>query len=121
MTPDELLQDLRDIHLPEAPHEAWGLGFALEPFAILAGVLVILTVLALRRRRLWRRQARARLREIEREAGPEEQWRGLLELLKQTGRRVRAAPPPDCVFRPLERVGPAEIETVRSYLRATLR
>ncbi len=120
MTPDELLRDLRDIHLPESPGGGGGFELAVEPFLILAIVLLLLAVASWRRRRLWRRQVGARLRRIDRGAAPVEQWLQLLELVRQTGRLSRARPP-DCVYLPMTRVGPDEIAQTRRYLRDSLR
>ena len=120
MTPEELLRDLRDIHLPEA---AGGSGFeiAFEPFLFLLAGLLLLAALAWRRARLWRRQARDRLRRIDGAASPREQWPQLLALARQVGRLSRGAAPPDCAYLPPERVGPEEVADLRRYLRDCLR
>ena len=120
MTPEELLRDLRDIHLPEV---AGGGGFeiAFEPFLFLIAALLLLAGLAWRRARLWRRQAQARLRRIDGAAGPREQWPQLLALARRVGRLSQAAPPPDCAYLPPERVGSEEVAVLRRYLRDCLR
>ena len=120
MTPEELLRDLRDIHLPEA---AGGAGFdiALGPFLFLLVALILLAVLAWLRGRFWRFQARARLRRIDAAAEPRKQWPQLLVLVRQIGRLSGGTAPPDCVYLPPERVGPQEVATARRYLREALR
>lgn len=121
MTPEELLRDLRDIHLPEVADGGAGFEIAFEPFLFLLAALLLLAVLAWRRARLWRRQARARLRRIDGAAGPREQWPQLLALARQIGRVSRAGPPPDCAYLPPEHVGPEEVAVLRRYLRDCLR
>ncbi|MDJ0981961.1 MAG: DUF4381 family protein [Kiloniellales bacterium] len=120
MTPEELLRDLRDIHLPVVSGGGSGFELAIEPFLILAALLLLLGAVSLRRRRLWRHQARAQLRRIDDTAAPVEQWPQLLELVRQTARLSRARPP-DCVYLPMARIGSAEIALTRRYLRDSLR
>ncbi len=120
MTPDQLLEDLRDVHLPKSPAGGGGFELAIEPFLILAAVLLLLAAVAWRRRRLWRHHVKARLRRIDGAAPPVEQWPQLLELVRQSARLSRARPP-DCVYLPTTRIGPDEIAQTRRYLRDSLR
>lgn len=120
MTPEELLRDLRAIHLPE-PVDPTPNVLAFEPFLV-AGVLILVTALvAFRRRRLWRRRARALLLEIDREPTPGVRWSKLVALAAGVSRHARSGPLPDCVFRPADRIGSEEVTAVRGYVRQTLR
>lgn len=88
MTQEELLRQLRDIHLPtETVTAAAPGGFALWP--IIACALVLGCVLAAEywRRTAWRRQARAALRTIEAERDLARRWSSLLTLAVQIARR----------------------------------
>lgn len=121
MTPEELLKDLRDIHLPAPPHEVARFDIAVEPFVVVGILVLIAAVIAYRRRRLWRAQARAYLEEVEREPESEKRWSHLVRLAAAASRRSRAGSPPDCVYLPIERVGPDEVAEVQQFVRAALR
>lgn len=121
MTPEELLKDLRDIHLPAPPREVAAFDIAVEPFIVVGVILLAAVVVAYRRRCLWRAEARAHLREVERAPASAETWSRLVALAAATSRRSRAGPPPDCVYLPVERIGPDEVAEVQRFVRAALR
>ncbi len=121
MTPEELLKDLRDIHLPVPPQDVARFDIAFEPFVVVGILVLIAVIIAYRRRRLWRAQARARLEEVEREPNSAERWSRLIRLAAAASRRSRAGPPPDCVYLPVERVGPDDVAKVQQFVRAALR
>lgn len=115
MSPAEILAEMRDIHLPGNLHEALPARFAPEPFYLLAAVLAALGLVWWRRRTTWRREAAAELKAALAEPEPDRCWTRLTGLLRQVG-RYRRARPPDCLFLPPERVGPAEIETLAGHI-----
>ena len=65
MTEQEILAQLRDIHLPAelSVHSSYSLNG--WPLVLLAALLVIMLGMRIWQRNLWRRQARAELRRIE--------------------------------------------------------
>ncbi len=65
MTPEEILQDLRDIHLPEQAADAAIGGFVLWPLALVSAVVLLAGCLAWRRRSAWRRDIVQHLDAIE--------------------------------------------------------
>jgi hypothetical protein len=86
VTPEQILADLRDIHVPEAAASAATAGLVLWPL-----VLVLLAALAIawliwRRRSIWRREFADDLRRIEETAGTggdSQGWARLGALLKR--------------------------------------
>ncbi len=86
MTQEELLAQLRDIHLPADTTAATPLGFALWPIIALAFVLGGVWVVRYWRRTAWRRQARVSLKAIEAERDLERRWSSLLTLAAQIAR-----------------------------------
>lgn len=121
MTPEELLQDLRDIHLPAPPQDVARFDIAFEPFVVVALLVLIAAIIAYHRRYRWRAQARARLHEIEREPATAQNWLRLVELTAAASRRSRTGPPPDCVYLPVERVGPDDVAELGQFVRTALR
>lgn len=116
MSPEEILAELRDIHLPQPIESHLPVTFALEPFLVLGVVLAGLALVWWRRRTIWRREARAELSAALAEAEMEQRWRLLLRLLTRIS-RYRSVAPPECVFLPPDRVGPPEIETLARHIR----
>jgi hypothetical protein len=98
MTPAEMIARMHDIHLPETSvvtevADGWAVG----PIAAAAGAVVLLLLARVRRRRTWRRQARAELVAIRRLARAGDTGRALRRLSVLTRRIVmrdesRAAP-----------------------------
>ncbi|ETX08101.1 DUF4381 family protein [Candidatus Entotheonella palauensis] len=86
MTQEELLAQLRDIHLPADTPAAAATGFALWPVIVFALVLSGIWVAGYWRRTAWRRQARASLKTIEAERDLNRRWSSLLTLAAQIAR-----------------------------------
>ncbi|MGI9499359.1 MAG: DUF4381 domain-containing protein [Geminicoccaceae bacterium] len=85
MTPEEILRDLRDIHLPEQATEAVD-GFVLWPSAIVLAMVLVGVWLSWRRGTAWRREIVRHLAAIERRAGAgqvAEGWTDLAVLLRR--------------------------------------
>lgn len=86
MTPGEILQDLRDIHLPEQTAEATGIGFILWPAALVIIAALLTGWIVWWRRSTWRREIVHHLDAIERKAGDgkiHESWIELAHLLRR--------------------------------------
>lgn len=119
MTPGELLQDLRDIQLPAPPGSTGSSGFAFEPLFLLGLTVLLFVAISIRRRRRWKAQARALLSDLEQEADVGAHWSRLVSLAGAVSRQTRATLP-DCVYLPVDRVGPDAIAEVDRYVRASL-
>lgn len=80
MNEEEVLAQLRDIHMPAQLEQAVTIEFAGWPFAILALVVFVILAVRIRSRNYWRRTARADLSRILSIEDPAVQWTLLLEL-----------------------------------------
>ncbi len=121
MTPEEILLELRDIHLPaEAAAAAPALQLASGPFLIALAVLAIWVVVARRRATLWRRQGRARLAALKREPSSARAFDEMTDLAAALARAGRAGPAPAEAHLPPERIGPAERAALRAHLATAL-
>jgi hypothetical protein len=93
VTPEEILQGLRDIHLPETAGSAASINLVLWPLAlVLLAALAVLWLIRKRRSR-WRRDYAADLDRIENIAnteGANEGWRQLAVLMKRLAMHGRA-------------------------------
>lgn len=116
MSPEEILAEMRDIHLPGGLQSAVPARFAPEPFIVLAVVLAVLGLVWWRRRTQWRREAAEALRAAQSEPDIARRWSLLSGLVARVGRH-RRAPPPDCLFLPPERIGPDETEMLAGHIR----
>jgi hypothetical protein len=86
VTPEEILNDLRDIHLPDAMAETAGIGFVYWPALLVIALTVLAIGLGWRRRSAWRRDIVRRLDAIERDASEgrvREGWTALALLLRR--------------------------------------
>jgi len=86
MTPEKILRDLRDVHLPEPMAETASAGIILWPVALVM-ILALLAILLIRwRASAWRRDALLHLEAIERGIGEGhilEGWAALALLLRR--------------------------------------
>lgn len=119
MTPDEIIQELRDLREPAALGEPLPVSFAFEPFIVLAIILIVLGVIWWRRRGLWKVEAETELSTIAKQPAGQ-RWDALLKLLRRIGRHRRLSPP-DFIYRPPGRVGIAEEEALTDHIRKALR
>jgi len=115
MTPDELLNDLRDIQLPEASHPISGTELSIVPFVALAFVLLIVLVSRFFRARNWLREARQRLREINRDNPRDAQ--ALLDLAKKIAPYRQVSPLPRAAFLPSHSIGAREVRLLYDHLQ----
>jgi hypothetical protein len=120
MSPEEILAELRDIHLPAPIESHLPVTFTPEPFYVLVAVLAAMAFLWWRRRTVWRREAASELSAALAEDAPERRWRRLVNLLGKVARHRHAEPPP-CAFLPPEKIGQAEIDALAAHIRALTR
>ena len=120
MTPEEILRDLRDIRMPEAAGAELPADYAVEPFLILALLIVGIAMIRRLRGRHWRWQARARLAVIEREDDAGRRWQHLLDLLRDLSPLVGHPAPPDAGFLPRDQIGAAEVDALQAHIRSMI-
>jgi len=90
VTPEDILKDLRDIHLPEQAAET-AAGFIFWPTALILALALLAIGLAWWRRSTWRREIARHLDRIEDVAGEgrvREGWTELALLLRRTAIRL---------------------------------
>ena len=86
MTPEEILRDLRDIHLPEQAAEAASSGIVLWPVALVLMAAVLAAWQVRRRRTAWRREINDALDAIQQDADSgltRQGWTRLAVLLRR--------------------------------------
>lgn len=121
MTPEEILLELRDIHLPAAASgSASSPPFAPEPFLLAGAVLAALVFAAWRRATRWRRQARARLAALSHERSADLVFAGMTALAADLSRSGKAGPAPAAAHLPPGRVGSMENAALRRHLQMAL-
>ncbi len=122
MTPQDLLRDLRDIHLPPDASAVPDSGIALWPLVGLALVLGAVLAVGFWRRSAWRREARARLAALDGLGDRKRVWAALLELCVEVARRSgRAVTLPETVYWDPESVGQVEIDGLKHRILEELR
>ena len=121
MTEEEVLAQLRDIHLPADLAGAAPLAFALWPFLVLTGLVCLVLVLRLVGRNRWRRAATEELARISAVQDPANQWQMLLAFATSISERAgRPFALPDIAFKRPEQISDAERTAFVDYLRAEL-
>lgn len=114
MTPEDLLKDLRDIHLPANQLSPWSLDMNLWPYSILLMLLVCLIFVRLWRKTEWRRQAAVRLRSIDRLTDDQSKWNALIDLAIDMARAAnRRFPMPSQVYAPLASIDRQALSQMR--------
>ena len=91
MTPEEILRDLRDIHLPDQGADAAGTGIVWWPVLLVVILVLLSLALAWRRRSAWRREIARHLDAIEKDADrgrTREAWTALAVLLRRIAMTV---------------------------------
>ena len=121
MNENDVLNQLRDIHLPADLGSAVPVAFAGWPFAMLA--VVILAILAVRywRRNRWRRNAKAEFARIVEVRDQDTQWSMLLAFAASLSDRARRPVAlPNLAFRRPETVSETERMEFINYLGTEL-
>ena len=119
MTRDELIAQLRDIHLPAAADSPTGLDFALWPIAMFMVIWAVMLGLRFWRRNAWRRDARAALRRIEANPDRTEPWVALIDLAVRIAHiRGQVTPLPEIAYRAPNRVDVADARALVEHIRA---
>lgn len=118
MTPEELVMQLRDIHLPPNAEPIQTNDFALWPIVVFVVVVGSAALIRRWRRNAWRREVRAELRRIGREQDVQTRWSELQRLAKwisdHRGRRIAL---PVCAFRDPNSISAAEALELSAHLR----
>ncbi len=118
MTRDELIAQLRDIHLPPAADTPAVLDFSLWPIVVFAVIWAAMLGLRYWRRNAWRRDARDALRSIEADPDRTEQWATLLDLaVKIAHVRGRMARLPEIAYRAPDQIDDADTRALIVHLR----
>ncbi len=126
MTPEDLLKELRDIHLPEVVPATGGNSLSLIPFAVLIVILLIILLIRYRRSRVWLHQARGRLVELNRElekGNADANAANAVALLDLAGKIApyrQVTPLPNAAFRPLKQIESHELKLLHEHLHRVL-
>lgn len=122
MNEDEVLTQLRDIHLPGELEQTVNSGFAVWPFVVLALFVLMILVVRFWKRNHWRRHARMELSRILSINDPAAQWSLLLEfasaLSTRSGRSVNL---PQIAFMRPENLSEQQRSEFVGFLNAEIR
>ncbi len=121
LTPAQILNDLRDIHVPEVTAAPATTVLAPEPFVVLGLLLGTLAALRWWRRTRWRRDARRELDRIDSSVPEPSRWDALLSLLARVARHRPVTEPPDEIWLPPGQVGADGQARLRDWLHRTTR
>ena len=121
MTVDELIIQLRDIHLPPSANEGIGLGLAIWPLAVFGTISFSAFALMRWRRNRWRREKRAELRQIQANAASSSLWPALLSLALETshlsGHRY---PLPKTAFQSPDTVTQEDVDSLVAHVKKVI-
>lgn len=121
MKAEDILAQLRDVHLPDTGGQSLSATLALWPFLVFAGFALLVLIARIVGRNRWRRAARAELADITAIADPDLRWTGLLTFAGTLSERSgRAVILPEIAFRHPDTIDPAEREGFVDFLRAEL-
>ena len=122
MTVDEVIVQLRDIHLPPDANEGLGLEFAIWPLAVFGTICFAVFVLVVWRRNQWRRDTRAELRRIQANSNSLYLWPALLSLalesLRLSGHRY---PLPESAFQAPDTVTDEDVVALVAHVKKAIR
>ena len=122
MTVDEVIVQLRDIHLPPEANEGLGLEFAIWPLAVFGTICLAVFVLVVWRRNQWRREARAGLRRLQADPNPLNRWPALLSLALEISRpSAYRHPLPELAFQAPDTVTAEDMAALVAHVRKAIR
>ena len=122
MTVDEVIAQLRDIHLPPEADEGLGFTFAIWPLAVFATVCFAVFLVAAWRRSQWRGEARSELRRIQADSNPLHHWPALLVLASEISRlRAYRHPLPEVAFRSPDTVTAEDVAALAAHVKRAIR
>ena len=122
MTVDEVIVQLRDIHLPPDANEGLGLDFAIWPLAVFGTICFTVFVLVVWRRNQWRRETRAELRRIQANSNSLYLWPALLSLALETSRLSgHRYPLPELAFQAPDTVTDEDVAALVAHVKKAIR
>jgi hypothetical protein len=119
-TPQEILTELRDIHLPAVADAQTPLSLDPRPFIVLAAIVVIIAIIRHLRATQWRREAKRRLQEIAAISDTAQAQSALTTLLSAIPDRARLSTLPDSVFRTQDSAKPEDVTALRAHVEDVL-
>lgn len=124
MTREDLLAELRDIHLPPTAGESAATEFAVWPFVVFGVITVAIIAVRMWARRAWRREARATLQRLNQTLKDDTQahWSALLELATKVARKdQRARTLPQGSYLPPQQVSETDRQALITHIREAIR
>ena len=122
MTVDDLIIQLRDIHLPPDANNGLDLGFAIWPLVVFSTISFTVFVLIVWRRNRWRREKRAELRRIQASAPSSSLWPALLSLALETSRLSgHRYPLPESAFQAPDTVTHEDVASLVAHVKKITR
>ena len=121
MTREEILAQLRGIHLPPSAAESGDVGIAHWPLWTFLVLVLLFAAIRWWRQNAWRREARVALSQIEAETDPTVRWDALLDLSIRVARvRERGEPLPALAYRAPDTVADGEVQALAKHIRDRL-
>ena len=122
MTVDDLIIQLRDIHLPPDANNGLDLGFAIWPLVVFATISFTVFVLIVWRRNRWRREKRAEWRRSQASAPSSSLWPALLSLALETSRLSgHRYPLPESAFQAPDTVTHEDVASLVAHVKKITR
>ena len=122
MTVDDLIIQLRDIHLPPDANNGLDLCYAIWPLVGFATISFTVFVLIVWRRNRWRREKRAELRRIQASAPSSSLWPALLSLALETSRLSgHRYPLPESAFQAPDTVTHEDVASLVAHVKKITR
>ena len=122
MTVDEVIVQLRDIHLPPEANEGLGLEFAIWPLAVFGTICFAVFVVLAWRRNQWRREARVELRRIQSNSNSLYLWPALLSLALESSRLSgHRHPLPELAFQAPDTVTDEDVSALVAHVKKAIR
>ena len=121
MNEEQVLEQLRDIHVPAALERTVNTDFALWPFAVLALIVSLILLTRLWNGGRWRRHAKAELCQILSNDNQETQWSQLLKFATDlSARSGRPLTLPEAAFMPPDTLSEQQKTDFVKFLNAQL-